>query len=117
MMYIKPNESLSADICHHVSINNHKRMLIIGDLDGSLKELQNALMVLGNHESFMIEAILSNDLVAKELWRKNGGGWHTDIPHQKLVPLAPTASFVDYFAIPIAQNWSVTHVTATMELE
>jgi hypothetical protein len=43
MMYIKPNELLSADICHHVSINNHKRMLIIGDLDGSLKELQNAL--------------------------------------------------------------------------
>ncbi|WNC68010.1 metallophosphoesterase [Thalassotalea nanhaiensis] len=69
------------------------KLICLGDMidrgDDSLMILElmrelNAFVVLGNHEHLMIESILSHDETAKSLWTKNGGTWHSSVPHEQL---------------------------------
>ena len=56
------------------------------DSIGVLKLLRklNALTLLGNHEHLMIEAILGQDQLARQLWHQNGGSWSNEVQHEQL---------------------------------
>ncbi|TMO54441.1 metallophosphoesterase [Pseudoalteromonas phenolica] len=56
------------------------------DSMGVLKLLRklNSLTLLGNHEHLMIESILGQDQLARQLWHKNGGSWSNEVQHEQL---------------------------------
>jgi serine/threonine protein phosphatase 1 len=108
-----------------ISIEDNRRAFVIGDLDGDLHALKQALnnvnfdpqtdhlfclgdiidrgeqsyelfqyleeidafMVLGNHEHFMLESVISKDPKAQDIWAKNGGKWHSAIPENDLMEM------------------------------
>ena len=124
-MKLNHDAILMAPTCCKLSIDDDRRVLIVGDLDGDFVQLQKALdeikynssidqlislgdvidrgkdsirllnfftessakMVLGNHEQLMIESVINSDKKAEKLWSMNGGGWHKNIPRQKLESL------------------------------
>lgn len=49
---------------------------------------ENCLSVLGNHEEFMLQAILNNDRHAAVNWLGNGGQWYLDVDNSVLDGLA-----------------------------
>jgi len=44
----------------------------------------NAVLLLGNHEHLMLEAILNDDAEALRLWDQNGGRWHEQCDEEQL---------------------------------